>query len=167
MGERGNNAFTSRIPQGFDSHAGGSRGREVEARGGDPPTCANNNTLNLSQLKLIANQLAGIRDEFRSLANTNYQGQYVFGGSQTATIPFSTSTSATSATPLQPTTYCGVQPVSYMQSPNGRTIQLNLPGSQIVPTSGTGSAFQALNDLIEDYASGARQRPQRSRILKH
>ncbi len=47
-------------------------------------TSANNGTLNASNLKSISNQIAGIRDEVLALANTSYQGQYIFGGSQTS-----------------------------------------------------------------------------------
>lgn len=114
-------------------------------------TGANNGTLNPSQLQSISNQLAGVRDEVSSLANTSYQGQYVFGGSQTATMPFSTSSATVPAT----TTYNGDQVVNFLQSPNGHMIQLNLPGDQVFPTSGPGSAFEALNRLIADYSSGA------------
>ena len=54
-------------------------------------TGASNGTLNTSQLQAISNQLAGIRDEVTSLANTSYQGQYIFGGGQTSSPPFTNS----------------------------------------------------------------------------
>jgi flagellar hook-associated protein 3 FlgL len=114
-------------------------------------TGANNGTLNSSQLQSIANQLSGIRDEVTSLANTNYQGRYIFGGSQTSVAPFTTSINVSSAT----TTYNGDQVVNSLQAPNGQAIQLNMPGSLIFPTSGSNSAFQALNNLIADYSTGA------------
>jgi len=114
-------------------------------------TGANNGTLNASQLQSVANQLSGIRDEVTSLANTSYQGQYIFGGSQTSTLPFTTSTVSATAT----TTYNGDQAVNLLQAPNGHTIQLNVPGSLVFPTGGANSAFQALNNLIADYSTGA------------
>lgn len=114
-------------------------------------TSANNGTLNQSQLTSISNQLAGIRDEVVSLANTSYRGQYIFGGSQTAVMPFTTSNAATPAT----TAYNGDEQVNSLQSPNGQTIQLNMPGDQIFATSGANSVFEALNNLIADYANGA------------
>lgn len=113
-------------------------------------TGANNGTLNSSQLKAISNQLAGIRDEVMSLANTSYQGQYIFGGSQTSTAPFTTSTTATPPT----TTYNGDENVNFMQTPNGQSIQLNMPGDQVFTTTGANSVFEALNNLIADYSSG-------------
>jgi flagellar hook-associated protein 3 FlgL len=42
----------------------------------------NNGTLNASDLASVAQKLSGIRDQVISLANTSYQGQYLFGGSQ-------------------------------------------------------------------------------------
>jgi len=113
-------------------------------------TSGTNGTLNSSQLQAISTELAGIRDEVTSLANTSYQGQYVFGGGQTTAAPFSTDTSTSPAT----TTYSGDGNVNYLQTPNGQTIQLNVPGDQIFTTSGSNSAFQALNNLINDFSSG-------------
>ena len=55
-------------------------------------TSANNGTLNASQFQAIASQLRGIRDEVTSLANSSYQGQYIFAGSLTSAAPFATST---------------------------------------------------------------------------
>ena len=114
-------------------------------------TAANNGTLNASQLQAISSQLGGIRDEVTSLANSSYQGQYIFAGSLTSTAPFTTSATTTPAT----TAYNGDQNVNYLQTPNGQTIQLNMPGDQIFATSGPNSVFQALNNLIADFASGA------------
>lgn len=114
-------------------------------------TGANNGTLNADQLKGISNQLAGIRDEVTSLANTSYQGLYIFGGTQTTAAPFVTSTATSPAT----TTYQGDSGINVLQTPNGQTIQLNLPGNQIFTAQGANNVFSALNNLIADYANGA------------
>jgi flagellar hook-associated protein 3 FlgL len=114
-------------------------------------TSGSNGTLNSSQLQSISTQLAGIRDEVVSLANTSYQGQYVFGGSLNSTEPFTTDTTTSPAT----TTYNGDENINYLQTPNGQSIQLNIPGDQIFTTSGSNSALQALNNLIADFASGS------------
>jgi flagellar hook-associated protein 3 FlgL len=113
-------------------------------------TSANNGTMNASNLKSISNQIAGILGEVTSLANTSYQGQYIFGGTQTSTTPFTTSSATSPAT----TTYNGDEGVNSIQTPNGQTIQTNLPGDQIFTTSGSNSVFEALNNLVADYASG-------------
>jgi flagellar hook-associated protein 3 FlgL len=110
---------------------------------------ANNGTLNSSDLKAISNQIAGIRDEVLSLANTDYQGQYVFGGSQTETTPFTLNSSTTPAT----VTYNGDSDVNTLVSPTGQSIQLNVPGNQIF-TSATANVLGTLNNLVADYATG-------------
>ncbi|HLY39863.1 MAG TPA: flagellar hook-associated protein FlgL [Terracidiphilus sp.] len=111
-------------------------------------TGANNGTMNASQLAAVSNQLAGIRDEVVSLANTSYQGRYIFGGAQTATAPF-----ATSGAPAV-TSYGGDDHVNYLETPNGASIQLNMPGDQIFSGPGASNVFAALNSLIADYANG-------------
>lgn len=113
-------------------------------------TSANNGTMNASDVKSIANQIAGIRDEVQSLANTSYQGQYIFAGGQTGSAPFSTSAAASPAV----TTYGGDGNVNYLEMPNGQKIQLNVPGSQIFLGSGANSVFGALNALVADYSPG-------------
>lgn len=113
-------------------------------------TSANNGTMNASDVKSVSSQISGILDEVQSLANSNYQGQYIFGGGQTGTLPFTTSTATSPAV----TSYNGDQDVNYLETPNGQNIQLNVPGSQVFLGSGTNSVFGALNALVADYSSG-------------
>jgi flagellar hook-associated protein 3 FlgL len=113
-------------------------------------TSANNGTMNASNVKAISAQVAGILDEVQSLANTSYQGQYIFGGSQTGAAPFSTSTGASPAV----TTYSGDANIDYLELPNGQKIQMNVPGDQIFLGGGTNSVFGALNALVADYSGG-------------
>jgi len=112
-------------------------------------TQANNGTLNTSDLKAVSNQIAGLRDEVLSLANTSYQGQYVFSGSQSNTAPFSLNNSTSPAT----VTYNGDSVVNTLVSPNGQTIQLNVPGDQIFTTAAA-NVIGVLNNLVADYANG-------------
>jgi flagellar hook-associated protein 3 FlgL len=114
-------------------------------------TSANNGTLNSSDVRSISSQISGILDEVQGLANTSYQGQYIFAGGQTSTTPFATSTSTSPAV----TTYKGDEDVNYLQTPNGQKIQLNVPGDQIFSASGSNSVFGALNNLVADYSSGS------------
>jgi flagellar hook-associated protein 3 FlgL len=111
---------------------------------------ANNGTMNGNNLKSIASQLTGVLNEVEALANTSYQGQYVFSGGQTGTVPFSTS----NVTSPGVTTYNGDGNINYLHTPNGQRIQLNVPGDQIFDGAGANSVFQTLNNLIADYASG-------------
>jgi len=113
-------------------------------------TSANNGTMNSSDVQSIGNQISGILNEVQSLANTNYQGQYIFAGGQTSTTPFTTSTATSPAV----TTYQGDEDVNNLNTPNGQKIQLNVPGDQIFSASGSNSVFGALNNLVADYSSG-------------
>jgi len=113
-------------------------------------TSANNGTMNPSNVKSIASQISGILGEVTTLANTGYQGQYIFAGGQTSTAPFTTSTATSPAV----TTYSGDARVNFLQLPNGEKIQLNVPGEQIFSGPGTNSVFAALNNLVADYSSG-------------
>ena len=114
-------------------------------------TSANNGTMNPSNVKSISSQISGILGEVTTLANTSYQGQYIFAGGQTSIAPFITSTATSPAI----TTYRGDGNINYLEMPNGEKIQLNVPGDQIFSGSGSNSVFAALNALIADYSSGA------------
>ena len=94
----------------------------------------NNGTLNASDLASVAQTLSGIRDQVLSLANTSYQGQYLFGGSQGSAPPFTLDTSTTPAT----ATYNGDSSVQYVETPSGQKIQVNLPGSAVFGAAGSG-----------------------------
>jgi flagellar hook-associated protein 3 FlgL len=113
-------------------------------------TSANNGTMNSSNVKSIASQISGILGEVTTLANTSYQGQYIFAGGQASTAPFSTSTATSPAV----TTYAGDGNINYLQMPNGEKIQLNVPGGQIFSGSGSNNVFAALNNLVADYSNG-------------
>jgi len=113
-------------------------------------TSANNGTLNASDVQSVGAQISGILDEVESLANTSYQGQYIFGGGQTTTTPFTTSSNGSPNV----TSYNGDQDINYLETPNGQKIQLNVPGSQVFLGTGSNSVFAALNSLVADYSTG-------------
>jgi len=114
-------------------------------------TSANNGTLNSSDVKSIGSQISGILGEVETLANSSYQGQYIFAGGQTTTAPFSTSTTTSPAV----TSYSGDSNINYLVTPNDQKIQLNVPGNQIFTANGTNSVFAALNNLVADYSTGS------------
>jgi flagellar hook-associated protein 3 FlgL len=110
----------------------------------------NNGTLNASDVASVAQALSGIRDQVLSLANTSYQGQYLFGGSDGSVAPFSLDTSTTPAT----VNYAGDNNVQYVETPGGQKIQVNLPGPSVFGTAGSG-VLSSLNQLIADFSGGA------------
>ncbi|SNS75594.1 flagellar hook-associated protein 3 FlgL [Granulicella rosea] len=112
-------------------------------------TSAGNGTLNASNLSSIATELGGIRDQVLSLANTSYQGQYLFSGSQGSTEPFTLNGSTTPTT----VTYNGDSLTQSVQTPAGQSIQVNVPGSAIF-TNPSANLLGTLNQLITDVAAG-------------
>jgi len=111
-------------------------------------TSADNGTMNASDVQSIGAQISGILNEVQSLANTSYQGQFIFAGGKTSATPFSTS----SATSPAVTTYSGDGDINYLETPNGQKIQLNVPGDQIF--LGTSNVFATLNTLVSDFSNG-------------
>jgi flagellar hook-associated protein 3 FlgL len=110
----------------------------------------NNGTLNSSDIASVVQKLSGIRDQVLSLANTSYQGQYLFGGSLGSAPPFTLDTSTNPAT----ANYNGDTNLQYIETPSGQKIQVNLPGSAVFGSAGSG-VLGALNQLISDFSSGA------------
>ena len=110
----------------------------------------NNGGLNASDLASIAQSLTGVRDQVLSLANTSYQGQYLFGGSQGSTPPFTLDTTTDPAT----ATYNGDNNLQHVETPSGQQVQVNLPGSAVFGAGGNG-VLGALNQLISDFSNGA------------
>ena len=113
-------------------------------------TQANNGVLNTSNRQSVSTELVGIRDEVLSLANSSYLGKYIFAGSQGGTQPFSLDTTTTPNT----VTYNGDSGISYVQTPAGQNIQLNVPGDQIFTAAGA-NVLGSLNALIADFSGGA------------
>jgi flagellar hook-associated protein 3 FlgL len=113
-------------------------------------TSANNGTMSTSDVKSICTEISGILDEVLSLANTTYEGSYIFAGTESTTTPFTQTTTTSPET----TTYNGDDNVNYLETPTGQKIQLNVSGSDIFLGSGTNSVFAALNALVSDYSSG-------------
>jgi flagellar hook-associated protein 3 FlgL len=94
--------------------------------------------------------LQGDSAEVLSLANSSYLGQYIFAGSQSGTQPFTLNPAVTPNT----VTYNGDGDISYVQTPAGQRIQLNVPGDQIFTAPGA-NVLGSLNALIADFSSGA------------
>lgn len=109
-----------------------------------------NGTQDSSNNTSVAQQISGILSQVVSLANTSYQGQYLFGGSQGSVQPFTLDTSTSPAT----ITYGGDTQVQFVETPGGQKLQVNLPGSSVFG-SGTAGVLGALNQLVSDLTSEA------------
>jgi flagellar hook-associated protein 3 FlgL len=109
-----------------------------------------NGTLNAADLQSIGNEVSGIRDTVLSLANTSYQGNYIFSGSQGSLKPFSLNSSGS----LTTVSYAGDSGKQNVITPGGQSLQVNLPGSDVF-TNPSGDVLDSLNQLISDLQNGA------------
>jgi flagellar hook-associated protein 3 FlgL len=109
-----------------------------------------NGTQNSSDNASVAQSLTGILNQVVSLANTSFQGQFLFSGSQGSVQPFTLDTSTTPIT----VTYNGDSNVQSIETPSGQKLQTNLPGSSVFGTGTTG-VIGALSQLIADVSGGA------------
>ena len=89
----------------------------VEAGGG---------TLSASDRAAIANQLQGIQSQLVSLANTTYEGNYIFAGTATNAPPYVVDATAPSGVD-----YIGNSDVNEVSIGNGYKLAVNQPGSQL------------------------------------
>jgi flagellar hook-associated protein 3 FlgL len=109
----------------------------------------NNGTESSADLTSLSQQLGSIRDQVVSLANTSYQGTYIFAGSQGNVKPYTVDSSTSPAT----TTYNGDAQIGTVTTENGQQLQTTLAGSTVFSASGA-NVMTALNNLVADFASG-------------
>jgi flagellar hook-associated protein 3 FlgL len=101
-----------------------------------------NGTLSDSDRAAVATELQGIQSQLVSLANTSYQGRYVFAGTKTSTPPYVLDGASPSGV-----NYVGNLGVNQVSVGSGYKIAVNLPGSQLFSASGN-DVFLAINNLI-------------------
>jgi flagellar hook-associated protein 3 FlgL len=101
-----------------------------------------NGTLSDADRQAIAVEVTGIQSQLLSLANTSYQGQYIFAGTATTTQPFVADPTQTSGV-----RYAGNTGINKVTIGAGYQLQVNVPGSQVFNGPGA-DMFQAVNDLI-------------------
>jgi flagellar hook-associated protein 3 FlgL len=100
-----------------------------------------NGTLSDSDRSDVAQELSGIQQQLIGLANTSYQGEFIFSGTSTAQ-PFVADLSSPSGV-----TYKGNTGTNNVQVGPSYSLQVNLPGSQLFTASGA-DVFQSMSDLI-------------------
>lgn len=111
---------------------------------------AGNGTMSAQDLASAQTAVSSLRDRILGLANTSYQGQYVFAGSRGNTMPFTLNMSTNPAT----ATYNGDTVTNTMQTPDGQQVAMNVPGSSVF-TSGGGNLLATLNQLVSDLGAVA------------
>ena len=101
-----------------------------------------NGTLSDSDRQAIATQVSGIAAQVLSLANTTYEGNYLFAGTAVTTQPFTQDSTSPSGV-----TYKGNGSTNSVQIGDGEYIPVNLSGSQVFTPSGS-DVFAALQGLV-------------------
>jgi len=99
-----------------------------------------NGTLTAANRQAIAGEVQGLLNQTVSLANTSYQGAFLFAGTKVSTQPFTLDTTANTVT------YNGNSATTSVQLSDGNSINANLPGDQLFQ-NGSGSVTGALQDL--------------------
>ena len=104
-------------------------------------------TLNDSNRQALAQQIQGIQQQIMGLANTSYNGRYLFSGTATTTQPYV-------ADALDPSgvAYKGNSSANSVEISDGQAMPINLPGSQLFSNSDR-SVFTALQNLSEALAT--------------
>jgi flagellar hook-associated protein 3 FlgL len=108
-------------------------------------TGVSSGTQNSSDLAAAAANVAGIRNQVLSLANTSFLGQYLFSGSQGSKVAFTLDSTTDPAT----ATYNGDANTQSVATPYGQSVPVSIAGSAIFTT-----ALAGLNQLVSDLAAG-------------
>jgi flagellar hook-associated protein 3 FlgL len=96
----------------------------------------------------IAQQVQSIQSQMVQLANTSYQGSYLFGGTASQSPPF-----ALDPTQSSGVLYSGNGGVNSVEIAQGSSMQVNVPGNQIFQGAG-GSVMGSLQQLVTALQSG-------------
>lgn len=100
-----------------------------------------NGTLSDADRAAVATELTGIQAQLLSLANTSYQGHFIFAGTAI------TQAFVVDLTQPSGVRYTGNTGTNTVTIGNGYQLQVNVPGSQIFTGAGA-DMFLAINDLI-------------------
>lgn len=111
-------------------------------------TQAGDGTLGPTNRTTISKQIQSLSQQMFSLANTTYQGNYIFAGNNSGQAAYVLD----SASPTG-VTYQGNSAVNQVEISQGKQITTNVPGSQIF-TNSANDVFAALNNLAQAAQTG-------------
>jgi len=107
-----------------------------------------NGTDSASNQQAIAAQVQGLLTSVVSQANLSYQGAYVFGGTASATAPYTADSSSPTGY-----TYNGNDDVNSVKIGDNTSVQVNLPGSQVFSNASV-NVLGSLSSLVTALQSG-------------
>ncbi len=106
-----------------------------------------NGTVSATDRQAIATEVQGLLTQTMGLANTTYQGAYLFGGTNVNTQPFTVDNTTGAVT------YNGNPNTTSVEISNGNSITANVPGDQLFQNA-SGSVLGALQDLYTALNTG-------------
>lgn len=105
-------------------------------------------TLSASDRQALATQVQALQQQMLGLANTSFEGTYIFAGTNVTVQPFVQDSSSPTGV-----RYNGNSNVTSVQISEGQSLTTNVPGDQLF-TNAAGNVFGALNDLVNALNSG-------------
>ncbi len=108
-----------------------------------------NGTTSAAGLQSLVQDVQDVLGSVVSQANASFQGSFLFGGTDTASTPFTPSTG--SPTGYQ---YNGNTDQNSVAIGDNQSVQVNIPGSQIF-TNGSANVLGSLNQLVTALQSGS------------
>ncbi|MGE5587930.1 MAG: flagellar hook-associated protein FlgL [Clostridia bacterium] len=132
------------------------KAQEVFENAADAALRAGNGTLSDDERYALAQDLDGLISELVDLANTQYDGRYIFAGLKTLTRPFVLT--AGPGTPSYTVTYEGVDGCKQIEVEPGTTMQVNTNGGEVfmqdIAQAGDRNLFEILVDLRDHLLAG-------------
>jgi flagellar hook-associated protein 3 FlgL len=107
-----------------------------------------NGTTNAADQQSIATEVQGILSSVVSMANTTFQGSYLFGGTASTQVPYTADSSSASGYK-----YNGNSGVNSVVVGDDLTVQSNIPGSQLF-SNPSNDVLGALSSLVSALQSG-------------
>jgi flagellar hook-associated protein 3 FlgL len=109
---------------------------------------AGNGTLSNTDRATLSSQIQSISNQVLSLANTTYQGAYIFAGTNSGQAAYVADNTSPSGV-----TYQGNSAANQVEISQGQNLAVNVPGSQIFSNPAT-DVFAALANLAQAAQSG-------------
>ena len=133
-----------------------SQSTEIITRAKEIAQQAANETLSSQSRAQLAEEVYQLRDQFANLANSNYQGRYVYGGSDDDDPPYDTDEYLEPASGAAKTRYvfdaeAGTEEGKTVRVTDGISVTLNTPANQVF---GTGmEALERLSRTLAGYTT--------------
>ncbi|MDI6638382.1 MAG: flagellar hook-associated protein FlgL [Bacillota bacterium] len=132
------------------------KAQEVFENAADAALRAGNSTLSDDERRALAQDVDGLISELVDLANTQYDGRYIFAGLKTLTRPFVLTQNA--GTPSYTVTYEGADGSKQIEVEPGTTMQVNTNGGEAfmqgIAEAGGMNVFQILVALRDHLLAG-------------